>query len=135
MSIDSWNRSEKMAPRILVVDDDRALQTLLSVLFTRAGFECDFVSDGNEAMEKLDGDGQPYAVIMLDLILPGISGMEILNHLEEKNPSLLPRTIVLTGASGGVLKGIDTSRVHAVIRKPFDIQDVLNLTAECAYRE
>ncbi|HEY8180970.1 MAG TPA: response regulator [Thermoanaerobaculia bacterium] len=128
-----------MAPRILVVDDDRALQTLLSVLFTRAGFECDFVSDGNEAIEKLDGDGdgngQSYAVIMLDLILPGVSGMEILNHLEEKNPALLPRTIVLTGASGGVLKGIDTSRVHAVIRKPFDIQDVLNLTAECAYRE
>jgi DNA-binding response OmpR family regulator len=126
-----------MPPRILVVDDDRALQTLLSVLFTRAGFECDFVSDGNEAMEKLDGDGngEPYAVIMLDLILPGVSGMEILNHLEEKKPALLPRTIVLTGASSGVLKGIDTSRVHAVIRKPFDIQDVLNLTAECAYRE
>jgi DNA-binding response OmpR family regulator len=126
-----------MAPRILVVDDDRALQTLLSVLFTRAGFECDFVSDGNEAMEKLDGNGKgrSYAVIMLDLILPGVSGMEILHHLEEKNPSLLPRTIVLTGASGGVLKGVDTSRVHAVIRKPFDIQDVLNLTAECAYRE
>lgn len=126
-----------MAPRILVVDDDRALQTLLSVLFSRAGFECDFVSDGKEAMEKLEGGetSQPYAVIMLDLILPGLSGMEILQHLEEKNPSMLPRTIVLTGASGGVLKGLDTSRVHAVIRKPFDIQDVLSLTAECAYRE
>lgn len=126
-----------MAPRILVVDDDRALQTLLSVLFTRAGFECDFVSDGREAMQKLDsdGDGQPYAVIMLDLILPGVSGMEILNHLEEKKPALLPRTIVLTGASGGILKGVDTSRVHAVVRKPFDIQDVLDLTAECAYRD
>jgi DNA-binding response OmpR family regulator len=126
-----------MPPRILVVDDDRALQTLLSVLFTRAGFECDFVSDGREAMEKLDGNGNDhsYAVIILDLILPSVSGMEILNRLEEKNPSLLPRTIVLTGASGGVLKGLDTSRVHAVVRKPFDIHDVLQLTAECAYRE
>jgi DNA-binding response OmpR family regulator len=126
-----------MAPRILVVDDDRALQTLLSVLFTRAGFECDFVSDGHEAMEKLNGggNGRPYAVIMLDLILPGVSGMEILTHLREKNPSLLSRTIVLTGASSGVLKGVDTSRIHAVIRKPFDIQDVLQLTTACAYRE
>jgi DNA-binding response OmpR family regulator len=125
-----------MAPRILVVDDDRALQTLLSVLLTRAGFECDFVSDGHEAIEKLDGNGkQPYSVVMLDLILPGLSGMEILDHLQETHPSILSRTIVLTGASSGVLKGLDTSRVHAVIRKPFDIQDVLNLTAECAYRE
>jgi two-component system response regulator QseB len=126
-----------MAPRILVVDDDRALQTLLSVLFTRAGFECDFVSDGHEAMEKLNGggSGQPYAVIMLDLILPGVSGMEILNYLQEKDPSLLLRTIVLTGASSGILKGVDASRIHAVIRKPFDIQDVLQLTTACAYRE
>jgi DNA-binding response OmpR family regulator len=125
-----------MAPRILVVDDDRALQTLLSVLFTRAGFECDFVGDGREAIEKLDGNGkQPYSVLMLDLILPGLSGMEILDQLQQTHPSLLSRTIVLTGASNGVLKGVDTSRVHAVIRKPFDIQDVLHLTAECAYRE
>lgn len=128
-----------MAVRILVVDDDRALQTLLSVLFTRAGFECDFVSDGVAAIAKLsgdgDGNGHSYAVIMLDLILPGVSGVEILHHLEEKNPSMLPRTIVLTGAGGGVLKGLDTSRVHAVIRKPFDIHDVLHLTAECAHLE
>ena len=132
-----------MAPRILVVDDDHALQTLLSVLFTRAGFECDFVSDGRAAMQRLDGDGdgdgdgggKRYAVIMLDLILPEVSGMEILDHMQEHNPSMLLRTIVLTGASSGVLKGVDTSRVHAVIRKPFDIQDVLQLTTECAYRE
>ena len=126
-----------MAPRILVVDDDRALQTLLSVLFTRAGFECDFVSDGREAISKLssDGDEADYAVIMLDLILPQVSGMEILEHLRENKPALLPKTIVLTGASGGVLKGVDASEVHAVIRKPFDIQDVLQLTTECAQRE
>ncbi len=123
-----------MAPRILVVDDDRALQTLLSVLLSRAGFDCDFVSDGKEALEKIN-NGQHYSVIMLDLILPGLSGMEILDHLRENNPAMLNRTIVLTGASGGVLKAVDTSSVHAVIRKPFDIQDVLHLTAECAYQE
>jgi CheY-like chemotaxis protein len=123
-----------MAPRILVVDDDRALQTLLSVLLSRAGFDCDFVSDGKEALEKIN-NGQHYSVIMLDLILPGLSGMEILDHLRDNNPAMLNRTIVLTGASGGVLKAVDTSSVHAVIRKPFDIQDVLHLTAECAYQE
>lgn len=42
--------------------NDRALQTLLSVLLTRAGFECDFVSDGREAMQKLDGDGNGSAI-------------------------------------------------------------------------
>jgi two-component system response regulator ResD len=123
-----------MAPRILVVDDDRALQTLLSVLLSRAGFDCDFVGDGKEALEKIN-NGNQYACIMLDLILPGLSGMEILDYLRDNNPAMLNRTIVLTGASGGVLKAVDTSNVHAVIRKPFDIQDVLHMTAECAYQE
>ena len=125
-----------MPPRILVVDDDRALQTLLNVLLTRAGFECDFVSDGHEALEKLENGGlQTYSVIMLDLIMPQVSGMEILDHLRTKKPSLLSRTIVVTGASGGIVKGVDGSGVHAVIRKPFDIQDVLQLTTQCAYQE
>jgi hypothetical protein len=48
---------------------------------------------------------------------------------------MLNRTIILTGASSGVLKAVDTSSVHAVIRKPFDIQDVLHMTAQCAYQE
>jgi CheY-like chemotaxis protein len=126
-----------MARRILVADDDRALQTLLNVLFTRAGFECDFVSDGREAMEKLNGngDGQPYAVIMLDLILPEISGIEILERLRKDHPAMLPRTIVITGASAGVLARANTSSVHSIIRKPFDIEEVLKLTADCALRE
>ncbi len=125
-----------MTQKILVVDDDNALQVLLNVLLTRAGFECEFASDGNGALDKLDGNGkQKYAVIMLDLILPGVSGMEVLRRLQNEHPEMLQRTIVLTSASHGILAQVDTSRVHAVIRKPFDIQHMIQLTTACASQE
>ena len=121
-----------MAPRVLVVDDDQALQTLLNVLLTRAGFECDFVTDGEAALQKIDGG--EYAVIVLDLILPGVSGIEILAQLKASRPALLQRTIIMTGASNGILRNIDVTRVHSVIRKPFDISDMVQLTTDCAYQ-
>ncbi len=122
-----------MAPRVLVVDDDQALQTLLNVLLTRAGFECDFVSDGEAALQKIDGD-QQYAVIVLDLILPGLSGIDLLAQLQVTRPALLQRTIVVTGASTGIVRNVDVRRVYSVIRKPFDISDMIQLATECAYQ-
>jgi len=120
-----------MAPRILVADDDRALQVLLNVILSRAGFEVEFASNGQDAIRKAAGDS--YSAIMLDLIFPDLSGVEILDRLERQRPGTLKKVIVLTGASRGVVDQVDPSRVHALLRKPFDIQDVVRLTAECVH--
>ena len=118
-----------MPPRVLVADDDRQLQSLLNILLTRAGFEVDFASSGREALKKTIADH--YDAIMLDLILPDISGMEILDKLAQRKPEAMRRIIVITGASRGVIEQIDTTRIHALLRKPFDIQDVIRLTLQC----
>ena len=120
-----------MAHRVLVADDDRALQVLLNVILSRAGFEVEFASNGRDAVRKAAGDS--YDAIMLDLIFPDLSGMELLNRLEAAKPGTLRKTIVLTGASHSFVDQVDTSRVHALLRKPFDIQDVVRLTAECVH--
>ena len=119
-----------MSPRILVADDDRALQILLNVILSRAGYEVDFASNGRLALAKAMADS--YDAIMLDLILPDVSGKEILHHLETSRPGSLKKVIILTGASRSVVDQVDGFKVHAVLRKPFDIQDVIRLTAECA---
>ena len=122
-----------MPLRVLVADGDRALQVLLNVLLSRAGFDVDFADDGKEALLKMNGnDSSGYAVVMLDLILPEVSGIEILNQLRDQKPEMLKKVIVLTGASRGVVDQVDTSAIHALLRKPFDIQDVIRLTAACA---
>jgi two-component system alkaline phosphatase synthesis response regulator PhoP len=123
-----------MSLRVLVADDDRALQVLLHVLLTRAGFDVDAAYDGKQALEKMNGHGGDYAVVMLDLILPEVSGIEVLQRLQQEKPEVLPKIIVLTSASRGVIDRIDTSQIHSLIRKPFDIQDVIRLTAACAHQ-
>ncbi len=120
-----------MPHKVLVADDDRALQVLLNVLLTRAGFEVDFAHDGREALAKMSDDNN-YAVIMLDLILPEVSGIDILKYLQRDHSKLLQRVIVLTSASRGIIDSVDTSGIHSLLRKPFDIQDVIRLTAACA---
>src|SRR5438445_12623520 len=117
-----------MAARVLVADDDLALQVLLNVILSRAGFSVEFASDGREALQKIDGAS--YDVVMLDLILPEVSGIEILDRLQSEKPDRLHKVIVLTGASLGIIDKVDTSRIHALVRKPFDIGYVFRLTAE-----
>ena len=68
---------------------------------------------------------------MLDLILPDISGMEILQRIEKTKPDAMRKIIVITGASHGIIDQIDTSRIHALLRKPFDIHEVVRVTAQC----
>ena len=120
-----------MAHRILVADDDRALQILLNVILTRAGFEVDFANDGRDAIRMAAGDS--YDAIMLDLIFPDVSGVELLDRMENERPGTLRKVIVLTGASRRIVDEVDASRIHALLRKPFDIQDVVRLTAECVH--
>jgi two-component system response regulator HydG len=118
-----------MPPRILVADDDRALQVLLNIILSRAGFEVEFASNGKDALRMAVADS--YDAIMMDLIFQDISGMEILDRLSRERPESLRKVVVLTGASSSIVEKLDASRVHAVLRKPFDIQDVIRLTSEC----
>jgi CheY-like chemotaxis protein len=117
-------------PRILVADDDRALQVLLNIILSRAGFEVEFASNGKDALRMAVADS--YDAIMMDLIFPDMNGMDLLDRLSQQKPGSLRKLIVLTGASTAIVEKLDPSRVHAVLRKPFDIQDVIRLTSECA---
>lgn len=66
--------------RILVVDDEQAMQLLAAAIIKKSGFEADSASSGEEAVELYRGsvqEGRPYAAVVMDLALPGgISGLE-----------------------------------------------------------
>ncbi len=70
-------------PRILVVDDDPALQKLISVLLTRAGMEAVPAGNAAEAVQILRAGPLPQ-VVVLDLMLPDVSGMEFLKQMRAK---------------------------------------------------
>jgi DNA-binding response OmpR family regulator len=116
--------------RVLVVEDDPAISTLLEALMRRRGYECDVVSDGNEAIRRLRRDA--YFAVLLDLMLPGAFGFDVIRFLQAERPAMTPRVVVITAASTATLRDFDGSEVRAVMRKPFDIQELLDHVAACA---
>ena len=113
-------------PSVLVVDDDQALRGLFTTLLSRKGFSVDTASDGRVAFEQIHRHS--YSVILLDLMMPEVNGFELLQRLQRDSPSLLARVIVMTGVSQRTLQDLDTSKVWGLIRKPFDIENLVSST-------
>ncbi len=78
---------------VLVVDDDDATREGLSALLRNAGFSVDTANDGAEAIEKIDT--HQYSVVLLDLLLPRIAGLDVLGSCNGKPRP--PKIIVMTG--------------------------------------
>ncbi|MGZ7032824.1 MAG: response regulator [Thermoanaerobaculia bacterium] len=115
---------------VLVVDDDPGLQGLFLTLLSRDGFMVDCAPDGRVAYESLKR--RSYSVILLDLMMPEVNGFELLDRLARESPALLSRVIVMTGVSQRIIETLDISRVWGLIRKPFDIDDLLQAVRACA---
>jgi len=115
---------------VLVVDDDQALRGLFTTLLSKNGFAVDTVADGRAAFDQIHRNN--YSVILLDLMMPEVSGFELLERLQRDSPSLLEKVIVMTGASQRAVKDLDTSRIWGLIRKPFDIDNLVSSTVACA---
>jgi len=117
-------------PAVLVVDDDQALRGLFMTLLSKSGFEVDTANDGRVAFDQIHR--HPYSVILLDLMMPEVNGFELLERLQRDSPALLSRVIVMTGASQRSIQNLDTTRVWGLIRKPFDIDNLVSSTLACA---
>jgi CheY-like chemotaxis protein len=117
-------------PAVLVVDDDQALRGLFTTLLSKNGFDVDTANDGRAAFDQIHR--HPYSVILLDLMMPEVNGFELLERLQRDSPSLLPRVIVMTGASQRSIQKLDTTRIWGLIRKPFDIDNLVSSTLACA---
>jgi two-component system alkaline phosphatase synthesis response regulator PhoP len=103
--------------RALVVEDDPAIRRLVEKLLGRHGIEIDTAQDGLVAIEKLRGPS--YAVILLDLMLPEVSGYEVIEFIK-KNGITTP-VVVVSAVSQQSLTKLDRDVVKLVISKPFDV--------------
>lgn len=104
---------------ILIVEDDHALQTLLSALLRHHGFTFEVVSNGEQAIECIRR--KSYRAVLLDLMLPGTNGFEVMQFVRAERPAVMRRIIVMTAASNRTLDHFDENSVAALIRKPFDV--------------
>jgi DNA-binding response OmpR family regulator len=114
----------------LVVDDDPALQGLFLTLLAREGFAVDSAPNGRVAFDYLKRG--TYSVILLDLMMPDVNGLEVLERLGRESPALLRRVIVMTGAAQPLVDEVDARRIWTLMRKPFDLADLVAKLRGCA---
>src|SRR4051812_3377370 len=110
---------------VLVVDDDFDIREALSDVLASEGYSVVTAADGGEALERLRGGVRP-AVMLLDLMMPRVSGVEVIDALR-KDESLRQIPVVVCSANRGY--GADDLGVHDVLRKPISVEELLEAVA------
>lgn len=84
--------------KILIVDDDTFLLNMYSLKFSKDEFEVAAVQNGADALQKIEGGYEPE-IVLLDIIMPGMDGLEMLRTMREKNLAPKASVIMLTNQS------------------------------------
>ena len=115
-----------MRARILVVDDEEMVRSSLEEILRLEGYEIVAVGSGNEALDILQGES--FDLILLDLKMPGIDGMEVLRAANRIAPDT--RVILLTG-HGSLESAIEALRqgAHDYLLKPAPSSEILSSVA------
>ncbi len=113
-----------MAKTILVVDDDPTQRRLLQAAVEKAGFACRTAPDGETGLQLASDAREGVDVVLLDLTMPGLSGMETLERLNTKRPDL---PVIMLTATSGIDTIVQTMRRGAVdfIVKPANPERVV----------
>ncbi len=106
--------------RVLVVDDDPGVRYTLREILASEGLLVDEAADGAEALAKLEG----HPLVLTDLRMPGMDGMELLRRLAARSPA--PRVVLIT-AHGSERQAVDAMKAGAYdyFRKPFETEELL----------
>jgi DNA-binding response OmpR family regulator len=105
-------KEREMRKRILVIDDDHEVRSLIQTLLEEEAYEVETAIDGVDAFEHLDHQWSAYEVILLDLTMPRLGGLPFLQKIQEHDEALRQ--------SAGM--GIGNT-----LSKPFDLDVLLSL--------
>jgi CheY-like chemotaxis protein len=121
---------ETMPAEILVIDDEVAVNNNIRKILSKKGFNVDQAVTKSEALEKIEENA--YALVLLDLKIPEVNGLELLKAIRDQRPDTM--VIIITGYAS-IETAVESSRLGAVdyIPKPFTPDEIRNAT-EKAFR-
>ena len=114
---------------VLVVDDDVAIRTLVTRVFTRRGDKVESAVDGDAAIDCLKHNR--FDLVVLDLMMPRTDGFGVLSYLSTLDGTR-PKVIVMTAAVPGLVDKVPSEMVAGVLGKPFELVTLVSL-AENAF--
>ena len=123
---DSCQIAQKNTVRVLVVDDYPDMVSLVEEILSDACYEVENALDGHECLEKLERFDPD--VILLDIMMPGMSGWELLEQMKEHH--ICERAKVIVIAANALteedLRRKEFAKVVAYLRKPFFVGELLD---------
>ena len=111
---------------VLIVDDEKNIRLTLALALEKLNIPVDTAVNGEEALQKLAE--KSYALMLLDLRMPGIDGLEVLRRVPEIRPEV---KVVIITAWGSIEAAVEAMKLGAVdfLQKPFDAEDVRELVS------
>ena len=111
-----------MGTLILIVEDDNDISRMLTELLTGKGYDTAQAFSGTEALLRMEQ--QPPGAVILDLMLPGMSGEEVLSRIKDKYPGT---GVIVSSAKDDVRTRVELLRAGAddYVIKPFDTEEIL----------
>ena len=109
--------------KILVVDDERAVRESLRRALELEGYEIELAADGREALERLEAESQPDALI-LDVLMPGVDGLEVCRRLRRTGSRLPVLMLTARDAVENRVAGLDAG-ADDYVTKPFALEELL----------
>lgn len=118
---------EEIKADVLLVDDEEQFLKVLSQRLEGRGIKVDTSTSGEDALKRVEG--KDFDAIILDLAMPGMSGLETLKRIRSENPDV--QIIMLTGHSS-VEKGVEAIKAGAVdfLEKPADLNKIMEKISE-----
>ncbi|MGD9503876.1 MAG: response regulator [Syntrophobacteraceae bacterium] len=121
-----------MSASVLIVDDEKNIRMTLSECLESFGFTVDAAETGEEALARIKE--RSFDVVLLDLRLPGMDGMEALRMIRRLGPDI--RVVVIT-AHGSIESAVEAMKLGArdFVQKPFTPQEIREIVLRAADRE
>ncbi len=116
----------------LLVDDVAAVRRFASRVLQRVGFDVIEANDGVEALELVRGQGSSFAVVVSDIVMPRLNGVELLQALAASDPGL--PVILISGYATAELAELGIVAPCGILPKPFPAEQLLAEVQRCMRR-
>lgn len=122
--------------RILLVDDDAFLRDMYATKFTESGYVVDVAESPVTALRKIESEPE-FDVILLDMIMPGMTGAELIKTLKEQFPELKSKCIVLSnqGQDEDIKEATDAGAIGYIVKAEMVPSAVVKRVVEIAAKK
>ncbi|MFF2907762.1 response regulator transcription factor [Paenibacillus sp. NPDC057934] len=111
-----------MSKSVLVIDDEERISRLLQLELSHEGYSVEIAHDGREGLEL--ALGQSWDIIILDIMMPGLNGVEVLRRLRKADETTPVILVTARNTTPDIVSGLDQG-ANDYITKPFEIEELL----------